>query len=338
MDADGGRREALMFGWLEPDGEKFDRAQDTSDAILVSTPEGQALPQFGIRFQIGRIEVANITGGPVDVEPLPTAREWRGLILGYLHAGSLTITQESRTLALSAGQFVFYTGAQRYRITADGPHEFLVVRIPTASIALRHSHFADAIATDLSATPSAPLLRALLEELSRLTVPPSLAAGAHVSDALIAAAHAVIADSRHPGSAAVTSRFHAFVLWLEDHLADDGLSAEDVAQAHFVSTRYVRRVFAANGTTVSALIRQRRLEQIRNDLVDPAYRDTPIRTVAERWGLADPAVFSRAFARQFGLPPRRYRALHMRQGQPDARDWHQPAIEPTPEPAGPVGG
>lgn len=310
------RQESLLFGWLQSGGEQFNRAVDTSDAIVVSTVEGQA-PRTGPQFQLGTLEVAVVRAGAIDVEPLRTAMHWRGVVLGYLVSGSLTVSQEGRTVTLAAGDFVFYTGAQRYRITSPGDHEYLVVRIPTSAIALRHSQFSEVIATDLSKATAAPLLRSALASLVGPNGQPSLAASTHVADAIVAAAHAVIADTRAPGSATVMSLFHTFLLWIEEHLTDTDLSAESVAAAHYLSTRYVRRVFAANGATVSALVRQRRLEHIRNELLNPQQVRVPIGEIAARWGMEDPSVFSRAFRQQFGLSPRRYRALYLHQG--DAR-------------------
>lgn len=318
-EAEPGGRELLLFGWLETGSSAHSRPQDTSDAILIRT-EGEG-PRIVRHYRIGAIDVALVVGEAVDVEPLPTARTWRGVVLGYLVEGELTISQGDHSLRLTAGEFVFYTGAQRYRITAPGAHSYLVVRIPTASIALRHSSFTDVIATDLSRVPTAGVLRGLLAALADPAMQPSIAASAHLGDAVVAAAHAVIADARIPGTATAMSLFNSLVIWIEEHLGDPDLSAEGLAAAHFLSPRYVRRVFAANGTTVTAIVRQRRLERIRDELVAPELARVPIRTIAERWAMPDAASFSRAFTRQFGVSPRRYRLLHLRQGQPGTDDW-----------------
>jgi len=312
-------REVLLFGWLESDSVLGGRPQDTSDAILVRT-EGPS-PRIERQFTIGTLEVAIVMGEAVDVEPLPTARHWRGVVLGFVVEGHLTVSQGGNTVELGAGDFAFYTGAQRYRITSPGHHQYLVVRIPTASIALRHSSFADVIATDLSTVASAQVLRGILSALAEPGSVPSIAASAHLADAVVAAAHAVIADARVPGTAKAMSLFNSLVIWIEENLADGELSAERLAAAHFLSPRYVRRVFATNGTTVTALVRQRRLEHIRDELVDPRLVRVPIHTIAERWAMPDAAAFSRAFSRQFGVPPRRYRSLHLLQGQEGADDW-----------------
>jgi AraC-like DNA-binding protein len=312
MTADPDAHEILLYGWLGAASTDPERPQDSNDAILVRTDD--AGPQIVRSFRIGTLEVALIDGGRVDVEPLPAAHQWRGVVLGYLISGELRLEQGGHVVQMRAGDFAFYTGAQPYRIIAPNAHRYLIVRIPTTAIALRHSMFADVVAMDLSQTPSAGVLRAVLRELASPEMRPTVAASAHLADAVVAAAHAVIADARPAGTAKAMSMFNALVLWLEEHLAETDLSAERLAEAHYLSVRHVRRVFTANGTTVSAFVRQRRLERIRDDLVDPRHAREPVHTIAERWAMSDAAVFSRAFSRHFGETPRRYRALYLLQG------------------------
>ena len=99
-------------------------------------------------------------------------------------------------------------------------------------------------------------------------------------------------------------RIHAFI---EQHLGDCDLAPGPVADAHYISVRYLYRLFEAQGTTVAAWIRHRRLERCRADLGDPALGGAPVSAVAARWGLPDSAHFNRLFKRTYGLPPAEYR-------------------------------
>ena len=99
-------------------------------------------------------------------------------------------------------------------------------------------------------------------------------------------------------------RLHAFI---EQHLGDADLTPGLVAAAHFISVRYLYRLFETQGTTVAAWIRFRRLERCRADLGDPAFGVVPVSAIAARWGLPDSAHFSRLFRRTYGQPPAEYR-------------------------------
>ena len=102
----------------------------------------------------------------------------------------------------------------------------------------------------------------------------------------------------------VQLRIHAFI---EQHLGDLDLAPGSVAAAHYISVRFLYRLFESQGTTVAAWIRHRRLERCRADLADPALGGAPVSAVAARWGLPDPAHFNRLFKRTYGLPPAEYR-------------------------------
>ena len=97
---------------------------------------------------------------------------------------------------------------------------------------------------------------------------------------------------------------HAFI---EGGLADPGLTPAAVARAHHVSLRSLYKLFDRERTSVAGLIRERRLERCRHDLLDPALAARPVSAIAARWGLVDPAHFSRLFRATYGIPPLEYR-------------------------------
>lgn len=95
--------------------------------------------------------------------------------------------------------------------------------------------------------------------------------------------------------------------YIVENLGDDSLSPASIAEAHFISLRYLYTLFAGEGTPVSAWIRSQRLAHIRRDLSDPIYAQRPVSWIAGQWGLHDAAHFSRLFKADYGVSPAAYR-------------------------------
>jgi AraC-like DNA-binding protein len=117
---------------------------------------------------------------------------------------------------------------------------------------------------------------------------------------------------------ALILRMRAFI---EDQLADPELAPTMVARAHHVSLRYVYKLFETEQASVAGLIKERRLERCRRDLLDPVLADMPVSEIAARWGLMNAAHFSRAFRVAYGASPVEYRRLaaKARPGQTSSR-------------------
>lgn len=126
-------------------------------------------------------------------------------------------------------------------------------------------------------------------------------------DLLAAALAAQLHDEpRGSGPEALLADVYAYV---DEHLGEPDLSPARIAAAQHVSLRRLHTLFEGQDTTVSAWIRQRRLDRCRRDLLDPAQRSRPAHAIAARWGLPNAAHFTRLFKATYGLPPARYRTL-----------------------------
>jgi AraC-like DNA-binding protein len=91
----------------------------------------------------------------------------------------------------------------------------------------------------------------------------------------------------------------------DNHLTDPELSGTMLARELNVSVRSLQRAFAAAGESVTAYIRQRRLEEARLALSVPSGRPT-VSELAAHWQFADSSHFIRAFKKHYGRTPTDY--------------------------------
>jgi AraC-like DNA-binding protein len=228
-------------------------------------------------------------------------------------SGSPLLAQDGRHARLSRGEFAVYDFGRPYELTYDTPVQLAVFSVPHALLALPLDAVAQITAVPIAADGGAaaltgPLLRRVATDLETYQ-PASAARLSTVVTDLLTTALAERIDAA--GLVAVQSRerlllrrVHAFI---EEHLGDVDLAPGVVATAHHISLRHLHRLFETEQTTVAGWIRHRRLERCRKDLADPATHTLPVSTVAARWGLPDPAQFSRLFRHAYGLPPAEYR-------------------------------
>ncbi|WP_233513165.1 helix-turn-helix domain-containing protein [Micromonospora craterilacus] len=103
---------------------------------------------------------------------------------------------------------------------------------------------------------------------------------------------------------ALRARIDAFI---EQHLGDVDLSARTIAAAHHISVRTLYRLWEGEDTTVTDLIRRRRLDRCRRDLQNPLLASQSIYAIAARWGLTEKSTFARLFKATYGTSPQSYR-------------------------------
>jgi len=228
-------------------------------------------------------------------------------------SGHACLRQDGRDARLAPGEFAIYDFTRPYELAYQSGVQLAVFSFPREMLALPMDLAARLTAVPVSpdegaAALAAPLLRRVALDLDSYQ-PASAARLSAVVMNLVTTAVAERADqagslAAEPREQALLLRIHAFI---EQHLGDPGLAPGVVATAHHISVRYLYRLFEAQGTTVAAWIRRRRLERCHADLADPALAAVPASALAARWGLPDPAHFSRLFRRAYGLPPAEYR-------------------------------
>ncbi|MCZ2826164.1 MULTISPECIES: AraC family transcriptional regulator [unclassified Modestobacter] len=274
------------------------------------------------QWRMRDVDCCLLEGSVVDVAPYrhepaeAVVAENPGFVFGYVVAGAMRITQDRRAVELGSGQVALYDGVTPFALHSEAPHRYLVAHVRDHALRIHRDDRDALVARDLSAFAGAAALGALLATMVDADRPPPPAAGQHLGDAVLACLSAIVAESR--GTAVgerSTMLFGELTDWLDVRLADHLLTTESLAAAHFLSTRYIRKLFADHGTTVTGYVRTRRLERIREDLLHPRNVDVPVSAIAGRWGFRDPSVFSRAFAREFGQAPQTFRRTALQHGQ-----------------------
>jgi AraC-like DNA-binding protein len=226
--------------------------------------------------------------------------------------GTLHVAQDGRSGRLRGGDISTFDTSRPFVIQAQGRFELLTIVIPRAMVGDRAlgrtgTRMAGDAGLPRVAGPFFVGVAGGLHDGSIDQEDPDLA------DGIVGIVRALHADAVVPPPARRGwSRSDAMLRRLKDyielHLRDPDLGPARIAGAHFISTRYVHKLFHAEGTTVSAWIRARRLEGARRDLSDPALAHGTIAALASAWGFSDPARFSRAFRAAYGCSPTEARA------------------------------
>jgi AraC-like DNA-binding protein len=94
--------------------------------------------------------------------------------------------------------------------------------------------------------------------------------------------------------------------FIEEQLANPGLSPAMIAQKHHISPRYLHLIFSEQGTTVGTWIRSRRLAKCKAELAN-LRNDRSVTEIAMDWGFNDAAHFSRVFSSAYGVSPLKFR-------------------------------
>ncbi|WP_020612176.1 helix-turn-helix domain-containing protein [Sediminispirochaeta bajacaliforniensis] len=95
--------------------------------------------------------------------------------------------------------------------------------------------------------------------------------------------------------------------YVDQHLADPGLTPQQIADGCNISLRHLHRIFSTTNTSVSQWITKRRLEQCWQDLAKTGQIAQTVTDIAFRWGFNDVSHFNRAFKRTFQITPSQHR-------------------------------
>lgn len=104
------------------------------------------------------------------------------------------------------------------------------------------------------------------------------------------------------------ARLHAIKIDIRRSLGQQALSITGMARRHGISPSYVRRMFAAEGSSFSEYLLAQRLTQAHRLLADPRAAHLAISALAFDLGFGDLSYFNRTFRRRYGMTPSDVRA------------------------------
>lgn len=300
--------------------ERFDFWTDSSDrAFFPCTFERRDALGFNgtvRQYLMGPLTISRVTSAATSV-----SRTWSDIAdhdpeavhLSLQLQGCTVFSQHDRATAVAAGEMVLYDTSHPFSVVTDEPYDLVVLECSRLLLGLRGndpvSHFAAPLRGEVARMLVAPFLTRLAYGLADGTVregDTDLGESAVYLLRALCGDSGAVPDARKPPVVDLLSRVKVHI---EERLSDPDLRPDSIAAAHYVSTRHLQKLFKADGITVTDWIRERRLAGCRRDLRNPLHAGETILTVATRWGLVNPAHFSRSFRAEYGCTPSEFRAM-----------------------------
>jgi AraC-like DNA-binding protein len=291
-------------------------SESSSEAYLPVQIRSPAGEEFGARmwgYELGPLSLFRISAAPNTM--MRTSRAIAScdpecLHLSVVLRGRINAAQEGRTGVARIGDMISYETSHPVIFRADQPYESLVVRVPKQLLGRQEAQITKLTAIGISGTEGLPraavaFFRSLAAGLEDGTVtaadaPNTVECVLDLVRGLYASPALTQAPARPRSRAEILLNAQSFI---EANLGDPDLDPEEIARASFVSTRYLHKLFEAEGTSVCRWIRASRLDHCRRDLLDPSLRHETIIEIASRWGLPGPQHFSRLFRSAYGCSP-----------------------------------
>ncbi|MGO2110635.1 MAG: helix-turn-helix domain-containing protein [Pseudoclavibacter sp.] len=224
--------------------------------------------------------------------------------------GSCTVLQDGREAVLRAGDVAICDTTRPYTLVLSEDARTAVLMFPRSLITLPRTAVREATATRFGGEHGvgsivSSFLGSVVDNLEGFSGAAGHRLGQHVVD-LVATMLFDGLDLDDPASRR-SQLMPQICEYIDERLHDPALSLGTIAAAHYVSTRYLQALFQRERTTVTAWIRERRLEMCRRDLGDPYLAGESVASIAAKWGFVEPSHFSRAFKARFGNSPRAFR-------------------------------
>ncbi|WP_371680721.1 helix-turn-helix domain-containing protein [Streptomyces sp. NBC_01276] len=285
--------------------------------VMLNTPHAADF-RAGITYlDLGVVGLSAVSCSPVLSRRTP-AHVRRGdpehVQLALVTRGGVRISQRGNESIVAGALVLTDTSRPSEGACTGAQTETLVVQIPRQVLALGADRVDGLLARSLAADTGtgailADFLKTLLTRGPHCRPEELRAMGSITLDLATAFLAQQLGDpGRAPAEARAQEALQRIHRFVENNLGDPGLTPQVIAERHNMSLRRLHALFRDQPLTVSALIRQRRLERAHADLACAELRGRAVQVIAARWGFSSATAFSRAFREAYGITPSEHRA------------------------------
>jgi AraC-like DNA-binding protein len=278
--------------------------------------EREPSPGTIVSSRLGSLQISRVQAGPQVVTRNKrhiSRADRESLIVSLQQQGTAIKEQDGRETVIKPGEFSISDSSRLFRKKLAGEFSFISFHFPREDLQVRDEDLQALTATTFTGEEgSAALVATYLARMAREAECFDDAVGRRLA-ATALDLMVLLIDERRGRFASEGSHFAAASLervkeFIMRNLDDPDLSPSRIAEAHFMSVRYLHKLFQFDGTTVSSWIRRQRLERCRRELLRPVARELGVAAIAHRWGFASHSHFSRAFRAAYGTTPSEWQA------------------------------
>lgn len=250
---------------------------------------------------------------PRDHDPMPFYS------LTFAPSRAIDLVCNGQSLTLTPSQMFFWSSEDRVSLRIDRMSFFNNILFPKKVIDERVPKLRTTGNLFDKADPTVALTQSYFLALSQSASEIDNINGEYIESASVSMLLNMLYATNALGKAASMDEvlMSAAQAFIEKHLKSPDLTPIAVANHLGISLRKLQYLFNNASQSVMAYIRQQRLMNARDDLMNPVLADRlTVTDIAYRWAFSDSAQFCHAFKRAFGQSPNDFRKNAARGNRP----------------------
>lgn len=226
------------------------------------------------------------------------------LVVSLMLQGEWLLEQDGRTVVQRAGDLVLWDSSRPFAARSVGSLSSIVLGAPVPMVQARGHRETRLLTATLvpAGSPMARLAGDIVRNAAMLACDSDTLAASRLGASILDIACSAVELQQSAGDGAPHRRLtlRRAKEFMQVHLDDTRMDADQVARHLGVSPRTLSRLFAAEGTTVMRWLWQQRLEAGHRMLQSPGQR---VADVAMACGFTSFAHFSHSFRKTYGMAP-----------------------------------